>query len=203
MKNTFSGMALFVAALLVLPGPMVSAQDEPGKAPDHEAIDPKTTTRVALGSASGTPDTSVVVPIYFTPAQGVEVGRVKVDIVFVSANMKFGKLERGIAAETGNVELKTDLKAQKNDKGIETSTLTVEGSAPGSAKSGIPAGLLAYVTMKISENGRPAKIALRTAAEATHLDNGQPVKNVRSFDGQVEVFAPGTMPMVNCFFFSH
>lgn len=180
------------------------AQLTPEKAKDDaEDFDPKTTTRVALGNSSGTAGTSVVVPLYFTPSSGVSVGHLKLEITFVSANMKFSKFDGGVGAEMANVDLKTNLRAEKNDMGVENSTLTIEATSPESAKSGLPAGLLAYVTMKISETGGPAKIALRMSAEAEETGTRKPVKNLKSFDAEVEVFPPGTEPMVPCFFFSH
>ena len=203
MTNRTGRILVYTIAAIGLMCRLTVAQGDPEKTQDQGPMDTKTTTRVTLGSSTGTPGTSVVVPIYFTPASGVALGHLTLHIAFVSANLKYGKLERGIAAEMGNVEFKTDLKPDKNDKGVETSTLTIEASSPESAKSVIPAGLLAYVNMKISENGRPAKIALRASAEGAELGTGTPAKNVRSFDGQVEVFAPGTEPAVSCFFFSH
>jgi hypothetical protein len=177
-----------------------TAQKEAAKGQGKEEIDPKTTTRITLGSSSGTPGTSVVVPIYFTPAEGVQANHVNLEVNFVSANVKLDKVERGIAAEMGDVDLKNDLKTAKNDKGVETSTLHIEAQAPD--KKPIPAGLLGYITLKISETGRPANITMRANAEASDLAS-KPISKVRGLDAQVEVLAPGTQPAVACFFFSH
>ncbi len=183
--------------------PVLAAQETAGKEPAKETFDPKTTTRVTLGSTSGTPGDPVVVPIYFTPAEGAQVGHLKISVTFISANLKYDKMERGIAAEMGDVAVTSDLKVSQNDKGVETSTLTLEATAPASPKKPIPAGLLAYVAMKINESGRPANITLRTTAEGSDLASNQPLKNVRAIDAEVEVLAPGTQPAVACFFFSH
>ena len=181
------------------------AQEEPGKPREKETFDPKTTTRITLGSSSGTPGTLVVVPIYFTPAEGMGVRSLKLEVNFVSANLKFDKVERGIAAEMGNVDVTSALKVGKNDKGVETSTVTVQAGFPSSEtpKKGIPAGLLGYLTMRISETGRPAAISLRASAEGAELGSNKPLQNLRAIDAQVEVLAPGTLPLVSCFFFSH
>jgi hypothetical protein len=170
-----------------------------------ETFDPKITTRVTLGSSSGTPGTLIVIPIYFTPAEGVNVGQLKLEVNFVSANLKFDKLERGIAAEMGNVDVKSSLKTAKNDKDLEVSTVTVEAGFPSSEtpKKGIPSGLLGYLTMRIADTGRPANITLRASAEGTELGSNKPVQNLRAIDAQVEVLAPGTMPLITCFFFTH
>ena len=176
-------------------------QDEAEESP----IDPKTTTRVTLGSSSGTPGTTLVVPIYFTPAQGMEVGRLKLDVNFVSTNLKFTKLDRGIAAELGNVDMSTDLQVGENENGVETSTLTITASFPSEEppEKGIPAGLLAYLTLRIEEEGRPASITLRASAEGSELGSNEPLDDLRAFDARVDVLAPGTEPIVACFFFTH
>ena len=192
-------------SLIALCGLMLcraAAAQEEATPKEKEPVDPKA-TRITLGGSSGTPGTSVVVPIYFTPSEGAQAGRLKITVEFVSANLKFDKVERGIAAEMGDVDVKSDLKVGKNDKGIETSTLTIEAAAPQSPKKAIPPGLLGYIQMKISESGRPANITLRAAAEGSDLASGKPLQNLKSYDAQVEVLAPGTQPVVACFFFSH
>ena len=198
----FAGV-LLASALL---GPYGAAQGTSGGAQAKEPpIDPKTTTRLTLGGSSGTPGASVVVPVYFTPAQNVEVGRIKLEVNYVSANMKFSKMDSGIAAEMGGVDLQTDVKEAKNDRGLETQTVTITASFKSAEppKKGIPPGLLAYLTLNISENGRPATITLRPVAEVSELGSNKPVQNVRAFETKVEVLAPGTQPVVACFFFTH
>ena len=181
-----------------------AAQEQSGEAEKY-LIDPKTTTRITLGSSSGTPGTLLVVPIYFTPAEGVQVGRLSLDVNFVSANLKFSKLDRGIAAELGNVDVSTDLQVGENEDGVETTTLSITASIPSEEPSekGIPAGLLGYLTMRIEEDGRAASITLRTSAEGSTLGSNEPLENLISLDAKVEVLAPGTEPMVACFFFTH
>jgi hypothetical protein len=113
-------------------------------------------------------------------------------------------LERGIAAEMADVIVKGDNTLGKNDKGVEISLLKIETTAPESLTTGIPSGLLGYVSMRISETGRPAKFGLRASVEATELNSKVPIKDLRVVDGLVEVMAPGTeQPSAACFFFSH
>jgi hypothetical protein len=167
---------------------------------DTGRIDPKLTTSIALASSSGTPGTSVVLPIYFTPADGVLVSQLKLTVTFVSANLKFDRVERGIAAEMGGVELKSELNTTKNDKNVETSTLEIHAQSPD--KTAIPPGLLGYITLRINETGRPANISMRVNAEGLDLSEKR-LTNIRTSDAQVEVLAVGTQPAVACFFFSH
>ena len=171
----------------------------------NEEVNPQTTTRVTLGGTSGTPGMSVVVPVYFAPAQNVEVGRLRLEVTYVSVNLKFSKLDTGIAAELGGVDVHAEVKAGKTDRGLDTQTVTITASflSPEPPAKGIPSGLLAYMTLNIGQDGRPASIGLRPTAEAAELRTNRPVQNLRAFSTQVDVLAPGTQPLISCFFFTH
>lgn len=192
---------LVVSFAMIAPALYAQTSDESKSEVSSTAPD-KNTTRVTLGSSSGEAGTSIVVPIYFTPAAGASVGHIKLAVTWVSVNMKFDKVERGIAAEMGDVTLKSDISIGKNEQGIETSTLAIEASQE-SPKKPIPSGLLGYISMKVNENGRAAKVALHGTVEASDSSANAPLKNVKVLDSIVEIFAPGTQPAVACFFFSH
>ena len=123
---------LGVTMLLAWLAPMALAQGESGTAGKESEIDSKRTTRITLGSTSGTPGTSVVVPIYFTPAEGMQVGSVQLVVDFISANLKFHRLDPGVAAEIGNVQVRAEVKQGKNDRGVDTSTLKITAAMPSS-----------------------------------------------------------------------
>src|SRR5688572_9937329 len=53
--------------------------------------------RLTLGSSSGVPGGTMVVPVYFAPA-GFELGKLRLESSFVSRNLKFAKFTRGSAA---------------------------------------------------------------------------------------------------------
>jgi hypothetical protein len=175
-----------------------AAQQPGGQAP----VDPKTTTRLTLGSTSGEPGTSVVVPIYFTPAEQLPIAQASLTINFVSKNMKFSKIDVGAAAELGNVDLKTEAKDGRNEAGLETTTLTIHAAVPANSGKAIPSGLLGYVSFEIAKTAVPANISLRADASA-QLAAGGEAKDVRAFGAQVEVLAEGEGGMVACFFFTH
>jgi len=202
MNHSSFRSTFFVFLLLVLQAAAWAAQESSGGQAAGSA-DPN--ANVVLGGGTGEPGQQVVVPIYLRPPGDATVGSLKLDITFVSVNLKFEKIEPGIAADMGNVDVKSELKTGKNDKDVETSTLTVTATAPaaGSDKKGIPAGLLAYITLQISDKGRPATIGLQTKLEATELGTNKKLVALRAADSQVEVIAPGSTPMVSCFFFTH
>lgn len=166
---------------------------------------PQTVTRIKIGGAIGTPGLAITLPIYFTPEDNVAVGRLKLNVDFVSVNLKFSKLQPGIAAQMGNVALHNEIKIGENEKGVETTSLEITTSFLDKTPppKGIPSGLLGYLTMRIDEDARPAKITLRTAVEAAALGSDELLESVEGIDALVEVFAPGTQPMITCFFFTH
>lgn len=181
------------------------AQDPPRSAQANQEVDPRATSRVTLGGTQATPGTSVVVPIYFTPAQNVEVGRLKLEVTYVSVNLKFVKLERGVPAELRGVDVKAEVKEGKTDRGLETQTVTITASfpSPEPPAKGIPSGLMAHMTLNVVHDGRPASIGLRPTAEATELRTNRPIPNLRAVAAQVDVVAPGSQPLIACFFFTH
>ena len=166
-------------------------------------IDTKLTTRLTLGSASGEPGTTVVVPIYFIPAEQAAIGSATLTIDFVSRNLKFSKVDPGAAAEQGNVDVKAATKDGKNEQGLETTTLTLRASVPAGSGKAIPSGLLGYISFNISPTAVPANISLRADAGASLAGDGASAKNVRAIGAQVEVLAEGEGGMVACFFFTH
>jgi len=161
--------------------------------------------RVALGSTSGQPGTAVVVPIYFTPSPGTRVGYLKIGVNFVSRNLQYTKIERGVAAEFGHVDLKAEIKDSKNEQGLEISDLTIETSftSPEPPPQGINSGLLGYINFQIKESAGPAAITLRVSAEGKELGTDKLIQNMSLAEGQVMVIEEGSQPAVLCFFFSH
>lgn len=181
-------------------GPL--AAQKPSNQARNEDVSDKTATRISLGSTSGTADSSVVVPIYLSPEQG-DIGKLELQISYVSTNMKFAKLSPAMSVEQGNIHLHSEVEHGKNERGVETETLKIVASVEEFAKIGIPPGLLGYLTLRISQNGLPGSIPLLTNATATQLGTNQPFSNVKTVDAQVEVLAPGSQPLVTCFFFTH
>lgn len=205
MKKLAFAICLGNILLLGLLCPVDAAQVNAGKASRKKAADAKTTTRLEIANNSGPPGTVVVLPIYFTPAPGVEAGRLKLAVTFESANLKFVKLEPGVAAPKGNFGLSSDLKVSKSEKGLETATLTVLASisSPEPPTKGIPGGMLGYLTLRISEKARPGTIDLHIVAEGDEWGSNTPLKNLRTSHAHVEVAWVDAPPSISCFFFSH
>ena len=189
-------MAVFIALLAAFSGPV------PADAQETE-IDVATTTRVSLGKTSASPEETAMVPVYFIPPKSIPVGRLKLDVSFVSVNLKFDRVEPGPVADSAKVHLSAQVTPGKNENGIETSTVALVATVPEQSADSLPAGLLAYITLRVTATARPAKITLKTSAEATRPGSTDPLPDVRSFGAEVEVMAPGYSPTVVCFFFTH
>jgi hypothetical protein len=195
---------LVIASLLMAGSVTAAAAQDTNKDTGGEGGQ-KIAPHLTLGDSDGSPGGNIVVPIYFAPSEAVEVGELKFDINFVSRNLKYSSVKRGLAAESGNVDVHADLKEGKNDKGLEASTLTVVAAIaqPKPGQKGIPGGLLGYITLNVSDKAGPANITLRVTAQASELGTKKPVPSLKTTDGQVDILAAGSEPLVSCFFFSH
>ena len=204
MQTFFHSIAIIASLIVAGCFTLASAQQSAGKTQQGPANRNKP-PQLTLGDSDGTPGGTIVVPIYFAPAEGVEVGELKVNINFVSRSLKYSRLSRGLAAEIGNVDIHGELKEGKNNKGLEISNLTVEASIPSPkpGQKGIPGGLLGYITLQVSEKSGPANITLRAAGEAAELGTHKPLQNFKTVDAKVDILAAGSEPLISCFFFTH
>jgi hypothetical protein len=177
---------LTLATLFALP---VAAQMVTSKPP-----------RLTLASASSTPGSPLVVPIYFAPADA-EIGVLELETTFVSRNLKFQRFATGSAAENAGTQLTSSTEESKDDKGLEHTTLRVKfAAAPGSK---VPAGLLGYLQMRVNEKAGPAIITFRSSVKATLAADPAQTREVEIIDDQVEIIAEGSEPLISCFFFTH
>ena len=126
-----------LAGLLVTLGLLqpLQAQRESSN-PDQKEKTENSAIRIGLGSTSGTPGTIVVVPIYLTLRESVKVGKLKVEVNYVSANMKFVKVDSGITTKSANVDLASDVTDGKNDKSLKDIAQEV-GTSASEIKQGI------------------------------------------------------------------
>jgi len=166
-----------------------------------------TVPRVGLAELSGTPGSSLMMPLYFTPDPKAPLHSISVDIEFVSNNLQFQKASKGVASEQANAEIVTSVTdGQPDDKGITRSKLHVTASLTGpTPKEGLPDGLLAYLLFQISLDAKPFSIKLTPAVVSAEDMSTPPKKiaNVGTEPGLVVVQLLDVMPEATCFFFSH
>jgi hypothetical protein len=161
--------------------------------------------RVSLAELNGTPGSSLMVPLYFTPDPKDPIRSITVDIEFVSNNLKFDHASKGTAADESGAEITAAVTEGKPDaKNVTRSKLRVTTTiADPNNKKGLPDGLLAYLLFEISLDAKPFSIKLTpTVVEATDVQDKK-VAKVGTEPGLVVVEVLDVMPENTCFFFTH
>lgn len=180
----------------------LSAQAQPeGEKASEEAV-----PRVAVGEITGSPGASLMIPLYFTPDPKTPLRSIVVDIDYVSNNLKFHKAARGTAAEQAGAEISANLTdGAPDENGLIRSTLRVSASlAEETSKTGLPAGLLAFLMFDVSMDAKAFSIRLNTTVvSAEDLRDPPQVAKVNAVPGMVVVEIPDLMPEATCFFFTH
>jgi hypothetical protein len=211
--STISKKIFLGAALALLISPFANAQGMGGMnmggpsepkpvAPKEDPPPPP--PRVAVGEITGTPGSSLMLPLYYTPDPKVPVKDVSVEVEFVSNTLKFSKLSPGVAAEESGATVKGSVvEGKPDDKGITRSKLTVTADLPADkAKAGLPDGLLAYLLFEVSIEAKPYAIRMVTKVNSASDPQSKPVK-VNAQNGLVMLEMMDMMPEATCFFFTH
>lgn len=212
-KRIFRSRFLLSAALALFSAPFVMAQGMGGMnmggpeelkptAPGEEPPPPP--PRVAMGEITGTPGSSLMLPLYFTPDPKMPVKDMTVDIDFVSNTLKFQKLSPGVASEEAGATVKGEVvEGKADDRGITRSKLTVTASLPADkASAGLPDGLLAYLLFQVALEAKPFAIRMATTVKSAADPQAKPVK-VNAQNGLVVLELMDMMPEATCFFFTH
>jgi len=205
---------LWLAGSLVfgmnLQGLSAAAQDMPCLWDDEECAAKGSSGEVplvALSELTGTPGSTLMMPLYFTPDPNNPLRSVVVDIEYVSNNLDFLKLSLGLAAEQVNADIQSSVtKGPPDAKDLVRSKLHVTVKLPEeTAKEGLPDGLLAYLLFQVTLDAKPFAIQMVptvVSAEDTATPPKQ-VADVATEPGLVRISVLDVMPEATCFFFSH
>ncbi len=89
----------------------------------------RTIPRIVLGTQTATPGVNVVIALYYTPAQGVELRSLVVEVEWVSKHLQFVRSQRGIAAEMIGADIDSKVTGTRTDsESLERSTLRINAS---------------------------------------------------------------------------
>jgi len=161
---------------------------------------------VSVGQVEGSPGASLIVPVYFTPDPQTAIQSFTVDIEFVSNNLQFQDVSKGIVDPEG-LEVSSSLaKGTPDSKGVTRSKLrlTVALKAEKS-NQGLAGGLLAYLMFNLSIEAKPFVIML-TPTIISAEDTRKParkVSNLGAQPGSISVLSLDVTPEMSCFFFTH
>jgi hypothetical protein len=197
-----------IGTLALLLSPLAVAQMNMGgpaeQKPAVKEEPPPPPPRVAVGEITGTPGSSLMLPLYYTPDPEMPVKDISVDVEFVSNTLKFEKLSPGVAAEeTGATVKGSVVEGKPDEKGISRSKLTITASLPADkAAAGLPDGLLAYLLFQVALEAKPFAIRMVTKVNSASDPQAKPVK-VNAQNGLVTLELMDMMPEATCFFFTH
>ncbi len=162
---------------------------------------------VTVGEVTGIPGAIVLVPLYYTPDPNISLRTLTVEIDYVSISLQFQSVASGFVTEKAGADVEAILsEGAPEDQGIARSKLRVMVSLTDKQPSkGLPGGLLAYLTFRISTDAKPFAIKLNpfvVSAEEVR-DSLQKITKVHAQPGTVVVQVGEMTPLAGCFFFMH
>ena len=163
--------------------------------------------RVAVGEINGTPGSSLMVPLYFTPDPDRPLRSISVELEYISNSLEFRNAASGTAVQQIGATLNSTLTAGEPDENdLTRSRLRIDVEVPESqAEQGIPDGLLSFLMFDVSTEARPFAIRLNTTvlSAQTAETPSQTITDVSTLPGLVVVELLDMMPENTCFFFTH
>ena len=162
--------------------------------------------QVSLSDIVGSPGSSVMIPLYYTPDPNTPLRSLTVEIDYVSNNLIFQKASPGTVTEQAGADVQTALTdGSPDEKNVVRSRLRLAFSLPEEQPpKGLPEGLLAYLLFRISTEAKPFAIRLNTSViSAEDIRNPSQEAKVNAQPGMIVVEIPDMMPEATCFFFSH
>ena len=162
-------------------------------------------SRISLEEISGSPGDSLMLPLRYSAAPGVELSRLTLEITYVSNSLTFVLLSPVVTED--QAKLTTDVEiAEPDEKGLRHATLRITATlSEKNAERRLQAGLLGFLLFDISPEARPRPIDLHlsvASADDTHV----PPQKVTRFavdSGLVQVKLADMVPEISCFFYMH
>lgn len=158
-------------------------------------------TIVTVSQSAGPPDSKVTVPVYFTPAAGVAVGRLVLDVKVPSALLTFQGAELSGLSEGLGVTADVSQKAGPDD-GSTIVHIVLAAQAQGSSREPLPDGPLVHLAFVVAASVKPGTVIPLepTATAQTFDDPPRAVEPLVVPPGEIVVSEPG---ISSCFFYMH
>ncbi|MBI4456052.1 MAG: hypothetical protein HY644_09160 [Acidobacteria bacterium] len=155
-----------------------------------------TGSHLSVGTDKSPPGEQVFIALNLVPAPEDEFRAVRVEIRFPKNLLSFEEAKKGAALVAVGGELLTTQGENKQDSA--QTTLSIQGKSD----QPIAAGVLAYLTFKVSSQAPLGeKIALKTLADGSLQQDLADTKPLKVLDGSVEVVDQPRM--FACFFYMH
>lgn len=155
-------------------------------------------TRINVGFASAKPTDQIDIPITFSGAEGTQAGTLAAKISYPKTVLSFTSVERALAAELADAEVKATAGDHGSDKNLGVVDLTITGKTP------IKPGIVAYVKFNAAKDAQKGELELALLESTAKAADGGPVQLAKGDGGSVTMFgADEEIPVVGCFFFTH
>ncbi len=162
------------------------------------AVRAQETTRINMGFASAKPTDLIDIPVTFSGSEGVQANSLLLHVSFPKDTLTYESVERALAAELADAEVKTTVADDKSDKTLGVVEVNVVG------KTAIKPGIVAYVKFRVAKDAKKGEIKLGMLDSSAKGADGSPVELAKGDDGNVTLFnMDEEIPVIGCFFFTH
>lgn len=152
---------------------------------------------VNLGANAASPGERVTLPVTFSAPGDLEVGEVSFALSFPPALIRFIEAIKGPTAESGEIEIKAQLRHSDANEGEDILQLDVRASQR------VPDGLLIKLAFEISEEAQAGSvIQLRNLKQTARSTDGKAME-ARGTEGSVIVIPTDSPAIFSCFFYMH
>ncbi len=154
--------------------------------------------KVNVGIAAAKPGDPIDIPLTLSGGENASVGSLVVHLSYPKKLLTYTDLERGLAVELADGEVKATVADDKSDASQTAMEFTANGKNP------IKPGILGYLKFNVSNDATKGIIVLKLKDTKATSASGANVQLAKGDDGQLTIFASDEqIPVVGCFFFTH
>jgi len=154
--------------------------------------------RINVGIAAAKPGDPIDIPLTLSGGENAAVGSVIVHLSYPKKLLAYTDLERGLAVELADGEVKATVADDKDDSSQTALEFTASGKSP------IKPGILGYLKFNVSTDATKGVIVLKLKDTKATTAQGGNMQLAKGDDGQLTIFAVDEqIPVVGCFFFTH
>lgn len=185
-------LVIVVAAVTIGATWTVRSQSQP---------DPRETTTISLGKATGPPGGRVTVTVALTTPPGVDVGEFEVIVTAPTPQLTFVTAETGGLADGVDADLQEAVLpgGGKDAARVRVTLSTLKGKA---TRQPLPNGVLVYLLFSVNKDlKRGQSLTLQATGKAVSPAN--PSKAIQPLAVKGTTVKVGDAPITSCFFYMH
>src|SRR5688572_20867640 len=122
------------------------------------AVQAQESTRINVGFASAKPTDLIDIPVTFSGGESAQASSLAVQVSFPKEVLTYESVERALAAELADAEIKATVADDASDKSLAVVNVGIEGKSP------IKPGIVAYVKFRVSKEAKKGEVQLKLLA---------------------------------------